>query len=197
MSATSSLRAPARCASFTVDVSSFCCGCSLASGVLVIAIFCLVNASLAFAGEAALYSGLASALADQAGGAYLAPGTKINDVKVQAGLVFVGLYLLISSIAAFIAAVRRNVIAALITFAIQAVDLALAIAVIVITFLVNGSWASLLAQVPPCVPRAYPFPPVRATALSFSLPANTPPLFSPPPVSSSMRTSSSSRAPST
>ena len=147
---TSSLRAPPRCASsFTIDVSTFCCGCSLSSGVLVIALFSLVNACLALAGEAALYSGLASALADRAGGAYLAPGTKITDVKIQAGLTFVGLYLLVSSIAAFIAALRRSVVAALTTYAIQLVDLAIAIAVIIITFLVNGSWGSLLAQVPP------------------------------------------------
>ena len=86
---------------------STACGCmSLRAGVLLIAILFLVNASLAFAGEAALYVGLLTAIGEQAsvrargwvmpfavrcGAAYLSrptplfvqgtvlpPGTKIN-----------------------------------------------------------------------------------------------------------------------
>ena len=151
----SSLRAAPRCSQFQFQVSTFCCGCELKSGVLLIAIFSLINACLAFAGEAALYAGLATALAARAGNGYLPPGTKIDDLQIQAGLTFVGLYLLVSCICAFVAALRRDVTAALITFVIQLLDFLIAIAVIVISFFLTGSITALLAQVPPCVSFAY------------------------------------------
>jgi hypothetical protein len=147
----SSLRAAPRCSQFNLSVTTFCCGCELKSGVLLIAIFSLVNAALAFSGEAALYSGLATALAARVGGGYLPPGTKIDDIQIQGGLVFIGLYLLVSSICAFVASLRRNVTAALITFIIQLLDINIAVAVIVVSFFLTGSLTALLAQVPPCV----------------------------------------------
>ncbi len=97
------------CSSCSFEVKSFCCGCKLSLGVYFISIFALVNASLAFAGEAALYAGLATAIAEQAEGRYLPPGTKITDSSVQGGLIAVGLYMLVMCVAGFIAACRRAV----------------------------------------------------------------------------------------
>ena len=55
-----------RCCVTPVQLTTFCGCMSLRGGILVIAVLSLVNASLAFAGEAALYAGLLSAIGEQA-----------------------------------------------------------------------------------------------------------------------------------
>ena len=74
-----------------LETSTFCCGCSLRSGVLFFSTLLLVNSILAFAGEAALFSGMMTATAQQEGCKLLPPGTVIDDVRIQGGLVFLGL----------------------------------------------------------------------------------------------------------
>lgn len=102
------------CACWTYELSVCCCGCSLRFGVLSMAVLLLVNASLAFAGEAALYSGLLTSIAAQAEGRYLPPGTHISDYNsaIHGGLITVGVYTLVESIAGFVAATRRSTCAA-------------------------------------------------------------------------------------
>lgn len=57
-------------------------------------VLAFVNACLAFAGEAALFAGMLSAVAERAAGTYLPAGTTISssDKTVHGGLVFLGLY---------------------------------------------------------------------------------------------------------
>jgi hypothetical protein len=58
--------------------------------VTFLGILVTVNASLAFASEAALYSGLLASVASQAEGSYLPPGTKIDDPRIQGMLIGLG-----------------------------------------------------------------------------------------------------------
>jgi hypothetical protein len=80
----------ARLRSVRLETSTFCCGCSLRSGVLFFSSILIINAILAFAGEAALFSGMLTATVSQAEKAVLPPGTKFSDVRIQGGVVFLG-----------------------------------------------------------------------------------------------------------
>ena len=80
-----------RLRSVRLEATTFCCGCSLRSGILFFSSLLLINSILAFAGEAALFSGMMTATAQQAGGQLLPPGTVIDDVRIQGGLIFLGL----------------------------------------------------------------------------------------------------------
>ena len=80
-----------RLGSIRIETSTFCCGCSLRSGVLFFSTLLMINSVLAFAGEAALFSGMMTATAQTMGGRMLPPGTMIDDARIQGGLIFLGL----------------------------------------------------------------------------------------------------------
>lgn len=90
-------------------VATFCCGCSLRAGVLLVAALDFINAVLSFSGEAALYSPLLVTISAQTSG-YLPPGVAVDDPRIKAGLVAVGLYMLLASVIGFLAATRRQLI---------------------------------------------------------------------------------------
>jgi len=126
-----------------------CLCCSLRAGVIAMSVLALVNASLAFAGEAALFSGMLTAVAEKAAGTYLPAGTKLpSDQAAQGGLIFLGLYSLLTSIFGFIAAARRTVWAASAFWVMMLIDTGLGIAIAVILWMSGGSFQSLLAQIP-------------------------------------------------
>ena len=92
----SSLRA--RCAAVSFELNSCCFCVSLREAVFILSWLHLVNACLAFAGEAALFFGLGTITLDQSAGVYLPPGTKATDPKIQGFLIFLGLCYLVSAL---------------------------------------------------------------------------------------------------
>lgn len=114
-------------------------------------ILAFVNACLAFAGEAALFSGMLSAVAEKAAGTYLPAGTKLpdsSDKTAHGGLIFLGLYALIVFILGMIAAVKRTVWAATGFYVMMLLDTLMGIAIAAILWFAGGSFNSLLAQIP-------------------------------------------------
>ena len=65
-------------------VTTFCCGCSLRAGALLVAALDFLNAVLSFSGEAALYSPLLVTISAQTSG-YLPPGVAVDDPRIKAG----------------------------------------------------------------------------------------------------------------
>lgn len=110
----SSLRA--HCAAVSFELSSCCFCVSLRAAVFVFSWVHLINACLAFAGEAALFFGLGTITLDQSAGVYLPPGTKATDPKIQGFLIFLGLYYLVSAVAGLDSVVRRNLCSASIMY---------------------------------------------------------------------------------
>ena len=140
---------------FTCQVTQCLC-CSLRMGVIIMSVLALTNASLAFAGEAALFSGMASSVAEKAAGTYLPAGTKLpSDPAAQGGLIFLGLYSLATFVFGIVAAVKRRVWAATAFWVMMMMDTFLGIAIAVILWLAGGSFNSLLAQVPIFVLNVY------------------------------------------
>jgi hypothetical protein len=136
------------CSSFACRVDRFCC-CSLKTGVLLLSCLSFVNACLAFAGEAALYLGMLTAVTSQAEGAYLPPGTKIEEsLPIQGSIIALGLYALVSSILGFVAALRQNYCAATALYVMTWVDVVLSVAILVISWFSGQSFSFVLSQAP-------------------------------------------------
>ena len=77
------------------EVTSCCFCIPLRIAVILISVGHLINASMCFAGEAALFFGLGTVVIEQSAGSYL-PGTKITDPRIQ-GFIIVSCALLCSS----------------------------------------------------------------------------------------------------
>jgi hypothetical protein len=134
-----------RCAC-SLDLDRFCC-CSLEVGVFATTLLLFVNSCLAFAGEAALYLGLLSAVASQITGSELKPGEPLSR-GVHGVLIGLGLYALLGAGFGAAALWRRSVPAATGLFVVMTVDVVLSIAVASISFLAGSSINVLVAQLP-------------------------------------------------
>jgi len=134
-----------RCAC-SLDLERFCC-CSLEVGVFATTLLLFVNSCLAFAGEAALYLGLLSAVAAQVTGTELKPGEPLSR-GVHGVLIGLGLYALLGAGFGAAALWRRSVPAATGLFVVMSVDVVLSIAVALISVLAGSSFNVLVAQLP-------------------------------------------------
>lgn len=134
-----------------------CCCCSLRFGVIFISIILFIDACFAFAGEAALYFDMASAITSQLEGQFLQPGQKLSaDGRVHGGLIFAGLYMLVNSLLGVLAVARRSYRAAYAFFVLIVIDTTLAIAISAIVVMAGGlSFASAASQIPGAAVQIY------------------------------------------
>jgi hypothetical protein len=144
LTARAPLRALLRC---DYRLERFCC-CSLEVGVALTTLLLFVNACLAFAGEAALYLGLAGAVAAQVTGALLPPGSPLASYGLHGVLIGLGIYALAGAIFGAVALARRSARAAVGLYVVMYVDVVLSIAVAVISWLAGSPFNVLLAQLP-------------------------------------------------
>jgi len=133
----------------TCEVDKFCC-CSLRAGVLFVSSFFLVNACLAFAGEAALFLGLLSSLS---GG--LPPGTKLDDPRIHGAVIVIGLWSLAGAICGFLASLRKSIPGASGFYVVAIVDFVLGLLIQVISWFLGANFNVLLGQVPSLLLNAY------------------------------------------
>lgn len=140
-----------------LGVSRACCSCrvvqclccSIPAGVLFLSIVLLVNACLAFAGEALIAFDLSSAVVSTLEGRYLPPGTKLAGTSVHGGLIVAGVYTLLSSFAGFFAVCRRSLRAATAFFITTVLNTFLALVVLLITWMTGSlEVPTILANVP-------------------------------------------------
>lgn len=88
--------------------TQFLC-CNLRVGTVVVSTLAFVNAVFLFVGEAALFSGLASAVLEQASGKLVPPGTRLDDYPDARGLLTgIAVFFLLLAICGWAAAARKS-----------------------------------------------------------------------------------------
>jgi hypothetical protein len=124
--------------------------------VLFLSLVLLINASLAFAGEALLVFDLSSAVVSNIEGGYLPPGTKLEGTRVHGGLIVAGVYSLLSSLTGFYAGCRSSLRAATSFFILQVVNSFVALTVLAITWMTGAfGFPVVLANVPGIILMVY------------------------------------------
>ena len=134
-----------------------CLCCSLRSGIVVLSVLALVNAGLAFAGEAALFSGLLSAVSLQSAGKFLPAGTPLDphDKTLHGGLIFLGLYSLTLGTLGLLASIGRKLWAATLFLVMTFLDVAAGVLVTVVLWLGGLSMSGIIAQLPVLIVNVY------------------------------------------
>lgn len=120
------------------STTQFLC-CNLRVGTVVISTLAFINAVFLFAGEAALFSGLAAAVLEQASGKLVPPGTKVGDFPEARGLLTgIAVFFLLLAICGWAAAARKSLRLVSAYFLLCLVDTVSSCAMVVV-----GTWQQL------------------------------------------------------
>ena len=125
--------------------------------MLFLSLAMLVNGSLALAGEALIVFDLSAAIVAALEQSFLPPGTTLTTegARVHGALITAGLYSLLSSFVGLWAVCRRSLRAATIFFVLQVINTAVALALLVITWMTGLSLPVVLANMPGIVIMIY------------------------------------------
>jgi hypothetical protein len=127
--------------------STFCFIASIETGIATTTLFLFINACLAFAGEAALYFGLLSAISLQVTGNPIPSGTALSKGLHQL-LIGLGAYALLGAIFGFFALLKRNLRFAQGLYIVLIVSVVLSAVIAVISLFAGASASVLLIQLP-------------------------------------------------
>jgi len=144
----SSLSPVSLCASSPMTpFSTFCFIASIETGIATTTLFLFINACLAFAGEAALYFGLLSAISLQVTGHAITSGTALSKGLHQL-LIGIGAYALLGAIFGFFALLKRNLRFAQGLYIVLIVSVVLSAVIAVISLFAGAPASVLLIQLP-------------------------------------------------
>jgi hypothetical protein len=127
--------------------STFCFIASIETGIATTTLFLFINACLAFAGEAALYFGLLSAVSLQVTGHSIPSGTALSKGLHQL-LIGLGAYALLGAIFGFFALLKRNLRLAQGLYIVLIVSVVLSAVIAVISLFAGAPASVLLIQLP-------------------------------------------------
>lgn len=128
-------------------LSTFCFFASIETGIATTTLFLFINACLAFAGEAALYFGLLSAIAFQITGHSIPPDTSLSRGLHQL-LISIGAYALLGAIFGFFALIKRNLRSAQGLYIVLVVTVVLSTIMAIISLFASAPYSVLLIQLP-------------------------------------------------
>ena len=141
-----SSRIPSWC-SLSRPFSTFCFIASIETGIATTTLFLFINACLAFAGEAALYFGLLSAISFQITGHSIPPGTSLSRGLHQL-LISLGAYALLGALFGFFALIKRNLRSAQGLYIVLVVTVVLSTIMAIISLFASAPYSVLLIQLP-------------------------------------------------
>lgn len=128
-------------------LSTFCFFASIETGIATTTLFLFINACLAFAGEAALYFGLLSAIAFQISGQSIPQGTSLSRGLHQL-LISLGAYALLGALFGFFALIKRNLRSAQGLYIVLVVTVVLSAIMAIISLFARAPLSVLLIQLP-------------------------------------------------